>query len=60
VSLALDLEKYLHLSAVAHACDWLIMRARFGLAPNTSDACARFLHSYFSFAVNAGIEQENN
>ena len=60
VSPTLQLDKYLHLSAVAHTCDWLIMRARIGLALNTIDAYARSLDSYFLFAANAGIEQEKS
>jgi site-specific recombinase XerD len=36
------------------------MRAQFGLAPNTIDAYARSVDSYFSFAVTAGIDQERS
>jgi hypothetical protein len=51
-------ERYRHLSAVVHARDWLLMRARFGLAPNTIDAYARSPDSYFAFAPSTGIDRE--
>jgi site-specific recombinase XerD len=55
-----QLERYPHLSAAAYARDWLVMRAQFGLAPNTIDAYARSLDSYFSFAASTGVDQEKS
>jgi integrase/recombinase XerD len=53
-------ERYRHLRSVGHARDWLLMRARFGLAPNTIDAYARSLDSYFSFAASTEIDPETS
>jgi hypothetical protein len=43
------LDRYHHLDSATHAKEWLIMREQFGLAPNSLDAYARALDSYFSF-----------
>jgi site-specific recombinase XerD len=43
------LDRYHQLDSATHAKEWLIMREQFGLAPNSLDAYARALDSYFSF-----------
>ena len=44
-----SISRYPVLRSIDHACQWLTIRQQFGLAPNTLDAYARALDSYFAF-----------
>ena len=49
MALRFDLSRHRYLAGAVHARAWLTMREQFGLAPNTLDAYARAVHSYFAF-----------
>jgi integrase/recombinase XerD len=44
-----SISRYPALRSIDPACQWLTMRQQFGLTPNTLDAYARALDSYFTF-----------
>jgi site-specific recombinase XerD len=49
MALRFDLSRHRYLAGAVHARAWLTMREQFGLAPNTLDAYARAVDSYFAF-----------
>jgi integrase/recombinase XerD len=44
-----SLDRFRHLDTAVHARQWLTMREQFGLTPNTLDAYARAIDSYYLF-----------
>jgi integrase/recombinase XerD len=44
-----SVDRYRHLASAVHARQWLIMREQIGLSPNTLDAYARAIDSYYFF-----------
>ena len=51
----MDITRYVTVSAVPRAVDWLTFEENRGLAPNTLSAYARALEDFFRFCAGQGI-----